>query len=129
MMYMERKRRHLEGKGEWDYDYVNDILFFKTKNREYSRSIEMHRFVVDVDEENFVVGIQIFDASEFFGLSKEALRTIKKWQFQATIAENRLEVRLVFQTIFRNKIIEPRPIIIEPLKEPLPDSKVICTVP
>lgn len=126
---MGEKRRHLEGKGECDYDYVDDILFFKAKDREYSRSIEMDRFVVDVDVEKFVVGIQIFDASELFGLSKEALRTIKKWQFQATIDENRLEVRLVFQTIFRSKIIEPRPIIIEQLKEPLPNSKVVCTVP
>ena len=124
-----KKRRELVGKGEFDYDYVNDILFFKTKNRNYDRSIEMDRFSIDVDEENFVVGIQIFDASEFFGLGKELLRNVKKWQFQASVDENRLEIRLIFQTVFRNKIIEPRPMIIEELDEPLPNSKVVCTVP
>ena len=124
-----KKRRELVGKGEFDYDYVNDILFFKTKNRNYDRSIEMDRFSIDVDEENFVVGIQIFDASEFFGLGKELLRNVKKWQFQASVDENRLEIRLIFQTVFRNKIIEPRPMIIEELDEPLPNSRVVCTVP
>ena len=34
------KARHLEAEGEMDYDYVNDVLFFKIKNREYSFSIE-----------------------------------------------------------------------------------------
>jgi uncharacterized protein YuzE len=123
------KRRHLEGKGEFDYDYLDDILFFKVKDREYSRSIEMDRFTLDIDEENFIVGIQIFDASEFFGIRKEILRNVSKWQFQASMDNNRLEFRLMFQAVFRNKIIEPRPIIIEELKEKLPDSKVICGIP
>lgn len=124
-----KKSRNLVGKGECDYDYVNDILFFKVKDRNYDRSIELDRFVVDIDEENFITGIQIFDASELFGLTREQLRNVSKWQFQASIDENRLEIRLIFQTIFRNKIIEPRPIIIEELSEPLPNSKVVCTVP
>ena len=123
------KRRHLEGKGEFDYDYLDDTLFFKVKDREYSRSIEMDRFTLDIDEENFIVGIQIFDASEFFGIRKEILMNVSKWQFQASMDNNRLEFRLMFQAVFRNKIIEPRPIIIEELKEKLPDSKVICRIP
>lgn len=132
MIHMEKKikkTRHLEGKGEFDYDYVNDILFFKVKNRNYKRSVELDRFAVDVDEENYIVGIQIFDASELFGLKKEQLRNIRRWRFQASIDENRLEFKLIFQTVFRNRIIEPRPIIIEELDEPLPNSKVVCTVP
>ncbi len=124
-----KKFRHLEGKGEFDYDYVHDILFFKVKNRTYDRSIEFDRFAVDIDEENFIVGIQIFDASEFFGFNKEVLRNVNKWKFQASIDENKLEIRLIFQTVYRNKIVEPRPIIMEELSEPLPDSKVVCTVP
>ena len=128
-MENKAKNKHLEGKGEFDYDYVHDVLFFKVKNRNYDRSIELDRLVVDVDEENFITGIQIFDASEFFGLSKELLRNVSNWHFEASIDENKLEVRLIFQTIYRNKIIEPRPIFIEELSESLPNSKVVCTVP
>lgn len=127
-MSMKATRRILEKKGEVDYDYLEDILFFKVKDREYSRSVEMGSLVVDIDEEDFITGIQIFDASQFFGLSKEQLRGVRKWQFKASIEGNRLEIRLVFQVIFRNKIIEPRPIIVEKLDETMPDSKVVCEV-
>ncbi|MBI3412536.1 MAG: DUF2283 domain-containing protein [Candidatus Aenigmarchaeota archaeon] len=122
------KVRHLEGKGEFDYDYLNDILFFKVKDRNYDRSIETDRFVIDIDEENFVVGIQIFDASEFFKLSKHILRNVQKWQLQAGIRENVIEIRVIFATVFRSKITEQKPIIIERLKEPLPNSQVVCSV-
>lgn len=126
---MEKKYRYLRGRGEYDYDYVHDILFFKTKKRNYDRSVELDRFVIDIDKENFVVGIQIFDASEFLGIPKLILRNIRNWQFHATVDENKLEIRLMFRVVHRNKMVEKNPIIIEPLKESLPDSKVICSVP
>ena len=56
------KPRHLEAEGEMDYDYANDVLFFKIKDREYDFSIEFQNMVIDVDEEKFIVGIQIFEA-------------------------------------------------------------------
>ena len=34
-------QNRLEGKGEVDYDYKHDILFFKVKSREYAKSIEL----------------------------------------------------------------------------------------
>ena len=37
---MKQANRHLTGEGEMDYDYLNDILFFKVKEREYDRSLE-----------------------------------------------------------------------------------------
>ena len=123
---MAAKNRNLEKEGECDYDYLNDILFFKVKDREYAKSIELDNIVVDVDEEEFVVGAQIFNPSELFSLPKETLRNVRKWQFQASVDQNRLELKLVFQTMFRNKIIEPRPVIIEPLKQPLPNSRITC---
>ena len=62
---MKQANRHLTGEGEMDYDYINDILFFKVKNREYDRSLEFENLVIDIDSENFIIGIQIFDASKF----------------------------------------------------------------
>ncbi|MDP4039530.1 MAG: hypothetical protein Q8P57_03040 [Candidatus Pacearchaeota archaeon] len=34
MKMKENKERMLEAEGEMDYDYVNDILLFKVKDRE-----------------------------------------------------------------------------------------------
>lgn len=117
--------KKLKGKGEFDYDYRYDILFFKTKNREYDRSIKLDNIVLDVDKEGFIVGIQIFDASEFLNIPKIHLRKFPTWEFRATLYENKLEVRLSFQIEIRNKIIEKNPIIIESV-EGLPNSEMIC---
>jgi len=76
---MKQANRHLTGEGEMDYDYINDILFFKVKNREYDRSLEFENLVIDIDSENFIIGIQIFDASKFLRMDKSALRAVPKW--------------------------------------------------
>ncbi len=121
------KPRHLEAEGEMDYDYVNDILFFKVKNREYSFSIEFQNMVIDVDKEKFIVGIQIFEASKFLGIPKINLREIPKWQFKAKIEEGIIELRLNYQLKIRNKIYEKNPIIIQEDKSSLPSPQRVST--
>jgi len=120
-------KRILKHKGECDYDYNNDILFFKVYDREYSHSIELKNIVLDMDEENFIVGIQIFEASRFFNIPKEFIRSIKNWEFKANIEANTVEIRLIFNVVYRNKLIEKNPILIQPLNETIPNSKLICT--
>ncbi|MBS3053845.1 MAG: DUF2283 domain-containing protein [Candidatus Aenigmarchaeota archaeon] len=120
------EKRQLNSKGEMDYDYSNDILFFKSKNREYSRSKEFSNIVLDIDKEDFIVGIQIFDASKFLRIPKIALRNVPKWQFQATILDNKIEIRLVFQVVYRNKRIEKNPIIMTETEDNLPNSRLIA---
>jgi len=125
---MKTQNRHLEEKGEVDYDYINDVLFFKVKNREYDKSLEFGNLIVDVDTEEFIVGIQIFDASEFLKVNKESLRNIPNWTFQAFINEENIEIRLSYQTQLRNKTIEVNPIIVRENKSNLANSEVICVV-
>ena len=122
------KERHLEAKGEMDYDYVNDILFFKVKDREYDFSLEFQNMVIDVDKERFIVGIQIFDASKFLGVPKTHLRTIPKWKFEAHIEDGVIEIRLFYQIAIRNKILERNPIIIQENKPKLPSPQMVSTV-
>ena len=109
----DMKPRHLEAEGEMDYDYANDVLFFKIKDREYDCSIEFQNMVIDVDEEKFIVGIQIFEASKFLRMSKVNLREIPKWRFQSKLENNTIEIRLDYQLKVRNKIFEKNPIIIQ----------------
>jgi len=122
------EKKHLEAKGEWDYDFKYDILSFKVKNREYLKSIEINNIVLDLDSENFLVGVQIFEASKFLNLDKRRLRDIPNWRFDGKIEDNIAEMRLTFQVKVRNQIIEMKPIITQPLaeKENLPNSELIC---
>ena len=120
-------QKKLEGKGEVDYDYENDILFFKVNNRDYSKSIELlDNLVVDVDKEGFLVGIQMFDASEYLNIDKKSLLKIPNWQFTINVHENIIEIRLVFQVKIRNKIVEKNPIIAQQMSQKLPNSTLVC---
>lgn len=112
-------------KGEMDYDYVNDILFFKIENREYDFSLEFQNIVVDVDKEQYIVGIQIFDASEFFRVSKSHLKNAHKWKFESKIERNTIELRLFYQVIIRNQIKEVTPIIVQENTSNLPDQRMM----
>lgn len=118
------KERHLEGEGEMDYDYVNDILFFKVKNREYDRSLEFENMVIDIDNEDFLVGIQIFEASKFLGVEKPKLK-INKWLFKARITPTSVEIRLMCKINIRNEIKELSPIIIQQNTEGLPSQEMV----
>ncbi len=122
---MNTKERRLEGKGEMDYDYVNDILFFKIVNREYDRSLEFENMVIDIDNEAFIVGLQIFDASKFLGISQTNLK-IRTWQFKAKIMPESIEIRLTCEVNIRNKIRELNPIIVQQNTEQLPNSQMIA---
>jgi len=124
----DMKPRHLEAKGEMDYDYVNDVLFFKIKDREYSFSVEFQNMVIDVDEEKFIVGIQIFEASKFLRMSKMNLREIPKWKFQSKLENNTIEIRLDYQLKVRNKIFEKNPIIIQENKSENLKPQVVSTI-
>jgi len=120
------KKKSLQAKGEFDYDYKHDILFFKTKERDYDKSIELDNIVLDLDKEGFIVGIQISEASKFLDLTKTMLLKVPNWQFEAEIKNNRIELRLTFKVEIRNKIIEKNPIILQPIFEKLPDSHIKC---
>lgn len=128
---MSGKMKELKTKGEFDYDYAHDILFFKVKNREYERSIELDNFVMDVDKEGFIVGLQIFEASKYFGLERKYLRIAVRWKLQAKAEkiselESKIEKRLMFQIMIRNKILQPEPIITQNIQDSLVNAKVVC---
>ena len=119
--------KRLEGKGEVDYDFKHDILFFKTKDREYVKSIELlDNLVVDVDREGFLTGIQMFDASEYLNIDKKSLLQIPNWQFTINVRENIIENRLGLEIKVRNKIVEKNPIISQQINQNLPNSELIC---
>lgn len=120
--------KSIKSKGQVDYDYKYDILFFKAAERDYVKSIELDNLVLDIDKEGLIVGIQIMEASKFLCMDKKTLLKIPTWIFEARVHEGRIEVRLLFKVMLRNKIIEKNPIIMQETTEPLPNSELICEV-
>ena len=101
------KKRHLDGrgKGEATYDYNHDLLLFKIQGRKYKKSVEFQNFVIDIDDKEFIIGLRIFDASKVFQIDKLSLRDVAKWEFNANIENNVINVALKFAVVRRNKII------------------------
>ena len=97
--------KHLDGtgKGEFSYDFNNDILMFKIKDRDYKISAEFQNFVADIDTEGFVTGIRVFDASKVFGVDKYTLKSIVKWRFETFVEKGMITIRLSFAGQLRNK--------------------------
>jgi hypothetical protein len=101
------KKRHLNAPGKLKtlYDYEEDILTFKVRDRNYKQSIEFQNFVVDIDEEDFVTGVRVFDASKVFGVEKYLLKNVVEAKFNATIENGVITIVLKFVGKLRNKII------------------------
>ena len=97
--------KHLDGtgKGEFLYDFSNDILMFKVKDRDYKISAEFQNFVADIDIEGFVTGIRIFDASKVFRIDKFTLKNIVTWGFETVVESGMITIRLTFASKVRNK--------------------------
>mgnify|MGYP001558039051 CR=1 FL=1 len=126
---MIAKHLNARGQGIVDYDYKNDILYFVVKGREYVKSLEFDDFVVDVDTEGFIYGVEIFDASVVFRMSKEALRNIRHWEFHNKCDNNIVTVGLVFVAMRRNKsTIERGQNLTCRSDTKLPDSSAECVV-
>lgn len=99
------KEKQLQGKGEFIYDFKHDILTFKIKDRDYKQSIELQNFCIDIDTENFVTGVRIFDVSKVSGLRKLVFRNLTHGKFESTVKNNIITVRLQFVGKLRNRII------------------------
>lgn len=120
--------RFLEKIGECDYDFKNDIFFFKVKDREYTHSIELQNLVIDFDKDNFIVGLQIFDASKVFGITKKQLGNVQNFNMKTQIKNGIIQINLNFSMNIRNKKVNYKPIIFERIDEKIPNSELMCSV-
>jgi uncharacterized protein YuzE len=97
------KRLDMRNKGEIVYDYENDILLFRTKDRDYLKSIEFENISIDIDMEGFITGMQVFDASKTFKLQKYALKHIRRFEFVSRYEDKVIAIQLTFTAMMRNK--------------------------
>lgn len=126
---MTKKHLNAKGKGEFSYDYRNDFLVFKIKDRDYLKSIDFDNFTVDIDTKGFITGIRIFDASKVFGLSKLALNNIKNFEFNTKAEDKVISIQLKFTSVLRNKPIikGSENFVREALRSNIEDSELTAT--
>lgn len=127
---MGNKHLDARGKGEYVYDYSNDILLFKIRDRDYNISLDFENLIVDVDTKGFITGLRLFDASKIFGLSKLALNSIKQFEFNTKVENKVITIQLRFTSVLRNKpvIKHGQDIVREAVNSHIRDSEVMCTI-
>ena len=77
-----------------DYDGENDILFISNGDK-VKASLDIGDFVLDINHENLVCGIEVMDASENLGINKDILNGIKSIKMSVTYKTNYVYVLLM----------------------------------
>ena len=85
-----------------DYDSENDILFISDGTKVRS-SLDIGDFVLDVNGDNLIGGIEVMDASENLGISKSILGKIKSVRMSVTYNTNNVYVLLMMTFQKANK--------------------------
>ena len=77
-----------------DYDADNDI-FSLSNGEKIKSSLDIGDFILDVSYDNLISGIEIMDASENLGISKEDLQHVQTIKMSVTYKTNHVYVLLV----------------------------------
>ena len=91
--------------GEYEYDAGNDLLIFRTKERDYHSSLEFDDFVLDMDTKRHITGMRIFDASKVFDISKRALSDLRNLEFGSKMEGNSISISMRFD-VEKNGVME-----------------------
>ncbi len=86
------------------YDIEEDILSL-SKGRKVKASIDIGDFIIDIDTEGFVSGIEILNASENLKLTEEQLKGIEKASMLITYKPNYVYIYLVMKIMDKDKEI------------------------
>ncbi len=77
-----------------DYDYENDIFSISNQDK-VKASLDIGDFILDINHKNLICGIEIMDASENLGISKENLQNIKSIKISINYKTNNVYVLLM----------------------------------
>lgn len=76
-----------------DYDRNNDILFI-SNDEKIKSSIDIGDFVLDLNGNNLIAGVEVMDASENLGIGKKELMNIAKAKISINYKTNHVYVLL-----------------------------------
>jgi len=73
-----------------------DILML-SKEKKVKVSIDVGDFIIDIDHEGFVTGIEILNASESLGLTIEQLKSIEEGSMSVTYKPNYVNISIIIK--------------------------------
>lgn len=79
-----------------NYDLEEDILVL-SKGRTIKASIDFGDFVIDVDNNGFITGMEILNASQNLGLKEEQLKSLKQVLMNVTYKPNYVKITIVIK--------------------------------
>jgi len=100
----EEKMKVERQKAKIVYDFVEDIFFARPVNRQYDSSIQIGNFIFDLNKKNKIIGFEILNASELFGVSKLFLHNIKKGKIEIKVRGKFIMVQTQIQSLIRNSM-------------------------
>lgn len=86
------------------YDEEEDILFL-SKGKKVQASIEIGDFVIDVDTNGFISGIEILNASKNLNISESQLKGLLRANMLITYKPNYVYINLIIQLKEKEKDI------------------------
>ena len=90
-------------KGDFIYDFGEDIYYVKALNRNYVSSFDNRNFIFDLDDKNEICGIEILDVSKVFGISKFDLKNIVANKVEVIVDGDVIKIRVDLELRVRNK--------------------------
>ena len=86
------------------YDKEEDILCL-SKGRRIKASIDIGDFIVDIDHDGFVAGIEILNASENLKISERQLKGLQEASMSVTYKPNYIYIYLILKLKDKEKEI------------------------
>jgi uncharacterized protein YuzE len=87
------------------YDEEDDILSMIHKDKKSKASIDIGDFVIDVDKNGFIIGLEILNASENLKLTSEQLSSLLQASMLVKYKPNYIYISLVMQLKDKEKDI------------------------
>lgn len=82
---------------EVNYSPNVDILTADDTDREYERSVTAGNFIIDLDPEGKIRGIEIMSISNILGIKKDQLKNVSDAELEMTSHEEGMQVTLRFE--------------------------------
>ena len=90
------------------YDEKHDIFYIVKKNKEVSHSVDLEDFVVDLDKNNEIVGLEIFGISKLTNIPKKYFNKLQNAKLVKSYRRNGeiIALYLILQFKMKSKIQE-----------------------
>lgn len=112
----------------FDYDAQNDSLFVHTPGKKYKSSMEFGNIILDVAEDNSVIGLEILSTSSVFGISKHDARNVKSIETTITISQKSIDLEIHILILKRNSKVSRVALASEANYMNLPAGSELMTV-